>query len=179
MQTPAKCNFGSYIVKPKAYGLNRKAVLVARKRDYDSILVVGWASNERSIVTKAHAKPFNVDEAIKMLPLLRSILTDLVRDYQELRETAKRNRGRSDKEEAAASHETLRLHASVDACIRELAELGIELTDIETGSIGIPALIYGEMAYFHWQLGDETITSWFSAATGKRSRQPLPRRRLL
>jgi hypothetical protein len=70
--------------------------------------------------------------------------------------------------------EAQRLAADIEACVRELAELGIEVRGIEVGLIDFPGTLNGREVFFCWMLGESAVTHWHDRDTGFSNRQPLP-----
>lgn len=126
---------------------------------------------------------YEVDTANRVLPLVRSIVEDVVREFRSLRTAGGQQRrleSHRESDEASAS----RLHAlrtqvtesstRIEGYLRELEELGLELRDLETGLIDFPTLIDGEPAFLCWRLGEDEVVSWHAAGQGFAERQPLP-----
>jgi hypothetical protein len=126
---------------------------------------------------------FTLDEAVRTLPLVRAIVTDLVEDFRALR-TAGRERRQLEVEGTPSSG---RLHAvgleahvrrlsdAVEGYLRELTALGLEVRDLEMGSVDFPTLLGSEPAFYCWRLGEATIGFWHAAEAGHTERQPLER----
>ena len=127
-------------------------------------------------------RAFSVDEANKMLPLVRRIVGDAVRDYwrwqdivQEFEVAALRST--PDKPDETAEQlqgEATRLAEEIDGYIGELAELGVLFKGFDTGLVDFPGEIGGRPVLLCWQLGEESVKFWHEEEAGFIGRQPLP-----
>ena len=126
---------------------------------------------------------FTVEEANQVLPLVRSIVRDVVNDFRELRGAGRERRAlevESAGSRAAARHiEALKdkvneYSARIEGYLRELSDLGLEVRDLELGLVDFPSLIDGEPAYLSWRLGEEDVSWWHPADKGFSDRAPVP-----
>lgn len=70
----------------------------------------------------------------------------------------------------------LRMRGIVDQMQAEvmwLVERSIELRDIETGLLDLPALVAGRQVWLCWRLGEDRIGWWHGLTTGFAGRRPL------
>lgn len=120
--------------------------------------------------------------ARQMLPLVKSIVTDIVASRTTLNsltpEQERLDRHRRDlvwqererryqvRDEIAAAERSL-THA-----VTELTELGVSLLDAEAGVVDFPTKINGRPAAYTWKLDDKTISFWHYA--GEEARRPIP-----
>ncbi|MFM8386510.1 MAG: DUF2203 domain-containing protein [Planctomycetia bacterium] len=118
---------------------------------------------------------FTVEEAVRTLPLVRAIVADLVEQVAAHRATSRawRDAPPASGERRLLEDDLRLLGARVQGCLDELAALGLEVRDLELGHVDFPTLMGSEPAFLCWQLGEPTVTSWHSADTGHRTRQPL------
>ncbi len=126
---------------------------------------------------------FTVDEANQVLPLVRSIVRDVVNDFRELRNAGRERRAL---EVETAGHRGAQRHiellkdkvneysARIESYLRELSDLGLEVRDLELGLVDFPSLIDGEPAYLSWRLGEEDVSWWHPADKGFSDRAPVP-----
>ncbi|MBI3097878.1 MAG: DUF2203 domain-containing protein [Planctomycetes bacterium] len=132
----------------------------------------------------AEARMFTASSAEKMLPLVRAIVRDIVRDYKMLRERVELFNGRkraitaqSPRSEIEACDalegEVDALSKKVDAYLAEMADLGVELKDYETGLCDFPSRMAGEVVYLCWRLGEEHVDHWHSLEAGYAGRRPI------
>jgi hypothetical protein len=67
-----------------------------------------------------------------------------------------------------------KLHESLRETLGELADLGIQVKDVDRGLIDFPAVIDGQDALLCWQLGEPRIAHWHTPEDGFAGRRPLP-----
>lgn len=57
--------------------------------------------------------------------------------------------------------------------MQSIADLGVEIKDLERGLCDFPALHEGRVVYLCWVLGEDRIEWWHDLETGFAGRQPL------
>ncbi len=125
---------------------------------------------------------YGVEEANQVLPLVRSIVKDVVDDFRLLRTAGRERRVLEvDQGGPAASRrlEALKDEVSdhshrIEGYLEELTALSIEVRDLELGLIDFPTIMDGEPAYLSWRLGEEAVRFWHPADRGFTERQPVP-----
>jgi hypothetical protein len=78
--------------------------------------------------------------------------------------------------EAQARAIHLRLQGVVDqmqAGVLEIHELGVQLRNIETGLVDLPALVSGRPVWLCWRLGEDSIGWWHEFGAGFEARQRI------
>lgn len=117
--------------------------------------------------------PYTVEQANRTLPLVRRIVADLADQYRQW-EAAVREVELTSHHSLAESgdavrwqQETQRLAAEVDGCVRELAELGIEVRAFDVGHVEFPGTRDGRDGYFSWTLGETEVTGWREGMLGE------------
>jgi hypothetical protein len=130
---------------------------------------------------------FTVEEANQVLPLVRSIVRDVVDDFRRLR-SAGRERRALEVEMTRSARGAARLEelqgevgtysSRIEGYLRELGDLGIEVRDLELGLVDFPTLLDGEPAYLSWRLGEPAVAWWHPADKGFSDRAPVPEPRL-
>jgi hypothetical protein len=131
-------------------------------------------------------KFFTVDEANRLLPLVRSIvrdITELARDLGERRERLSRVQTTQQRIMTEAYREELQ-QAEGD-CERdedrlleyeeELLKLGVELKDYRMGLIDFPCWKDGREVYLCWRLGEPEVAHWHEVDAGFAGRRQLAR----
>lgn len=129
-------------------------------------------------------KHFSLGEAQAMLPLVKSIVTDIAEIFQRvtgrradlhrLMRGNPRQAGSAYDDEVAESRADLQEEYDKIWLFREeLESLGVILRQSETGEIEFPTLVGGNEAFYLWQLGDETITHWRLADSPASTRQAI------
>ena len=130
---------------------------------------------------------YGVEQANHVLPLVRSIVKDIVDDFRLLRTAGRERRvleveqhGTREGSLAASKRlESLKDEVSehsrrIEGYLEELTSLSIEVRDLELGLIDFPALIEGEPAYLSWRLGEDAVGYWHPADCGFTERKPVP-----
>lgn len=126
---------------------------------------------------------YEIDTANRALPLVRSIVRDVVEEFHALREAGREQRALESRPlTESADRKRLRqlkleageASARIERYLQELEEMGIELRDLETGLVDFPTLVNGEPAYYCWKPGDEDIRWWHAATQGFADRRPVP-----
>jgi hypothetical protein len=122
-------------------------------------------------------KHFTVAEANAMLPELRELLSVLSADRDRLvvewekaapvLQLAHTNGGGKE------TNEYLSGLFRINARLRRLADLGVQLKDIDTGLVDFPAWREGEEVLLCWRLGEAEVGFWHDLESGFRGRRPL------
>ncbi len=129
-------------------------------------------------------KRFTLDEANAMLPLVRSIVSDIRdvfrtvtgrrTDLHRLLRKGARTAGQVYDDEVAESRADLQEeYDQIWRFREELESLGVFLRQPEEGWIEFPASITGREAFFSWRLGEEQIQFWREADAPWSSRKAL------
>ncbi len=100
---------------------------------------------------------FTRSEAEALLPEIRPLLEDL-----------KRRKAAYDRRASAP------VAREIEALVREVAELGVEVKDLDLGLIDFRTLRGGEEVYLCWRLGEgDRIAWWHTIEGGFAARRPL------
>lgn len=140
-----------------------------------------------SAAAKKKKKYFTVEQANRMLPLVRAIIEDIVRlfhDVHERRERLAKVRqlpGASKRnEESVYGQELQHIEEELDKEIERLQEyvdelhgLGVELKDYVSGLVDFPSLMDGREVYLCWRLGEDDVAHWHELDAGFQGRQSL------
>ena len=129
-------------------------------------------------------KRFTLDEATAMLPLIRSIASDICEvfrsvtgrrvDLHRLLRKGTRGAGHVYDDEMAESRADLQEeYDRIWQYREELESLGVLLRHPEEGGIEIPTLIGGEEAFFSWHVGEEAIQFYRLASASNSERVEL------
>lgn len=130
-------------------------------------------------------KRFTIDEARAMLPLVRSIVSDICQvfrnvtgrrsDLHRLLRRGAKSSGQIYADEVEESRADLQEEYDQIWQFRaELESLGVLLRHPEEGSIEFPTVFHGREAYFLWRLGDEEIAFYRDADSPNATRTPIP-----
>jgi hypothetical protein len=123
---------------------------------------------------------FTPAQANASLVLVRPIVADLVRHQSRLVElvTAYQAKKREPDASQLALNEAKQEMASVtaqrDACVAELADVGVEMKDTATGLIDFPGELDGERVLWCWRLGEERVEYFHGETEGFAGRKPIP-----
>jgi len=128
-------------------------------------------------------KYFTVDEANRMLPLVRAIVGDIVRQSQEVQERRERiesvrggdrhSPGDLYREELEIAEAHLeRDEQQLRTYIDELTDLDVEIKGPE-GLCDFPAILDGREVYLCWKLGEPEVMYWHDLDAGFKGRQRL------
>jgi hypothetical protein len=128
-------------------------------------------------------KHFSVEEANKSLPLVKAIVSDIVRQYrlveglqQRLSPVLTDRRRTSDDlyaEELAQSQNELEIEEEkLRTYIDELKNLGVELKS-EEGLCDFRSMMDGREVYLCWRLGEPEVMFWHELDAGFAGRRPL------
>ena len=114
-------------------------------------------------------RTFTVEQANRMLPLVRRIVEDLVVAHGAWQQSVGQFEIASSSNVADAERfqrETERLAREIDGYLRELAELGVEVKGFEQGLIDFPSEFNGRPVYLCWKLGETSVAHWHDVDAG-------------
>lgn len=132
-------------------------------------------------------KHFTVESANHTLPLVKAVVGDIVRQYQEIQERKDRlarirpaegsKKAATDSmyaEELQNVEEELEKEVGkLQEYVLELHSLGVEIKDFQKGLVDFPALIDGREVYLCWKLGEPEVAFWHELDAGFQGRQSL------
>ena len=133
---------------------------------------------------KPRRKPVTLDlsTARQMLPLVRSIVSEIVDTSRRLAELApqqamldevRRKLTWESRQRRYAIHdEVAKAEKNLAGAVSELDALGLTLVDGAAGRVDFPTRVNGKPAAFSWQLGEEGVGFWQYA--GEQQRRPIP-----
>lgn len=128
---------------------------------------------------------YTADRANQALPLVRAIVTDIVRQWRLVSDLEDRlapllspgRRGPDPLHEEELAHQRGVLDAEQERLrdyLRELEALGVELKSVQDGLCDFPSLRDGREVYLCWRLGEPSVQFWHEIHAGFSGRQPLP-----
>ena len=129
-------------------------------------------------------KYFSVEEANRMLPLVRAIVSDIVRQFHVVNELKQRLAGvlserRKPSNDPYYSEELAQSQAEMEVeeeklagYIDELTKLGVELKGPD-GLCDFYSIRDGREVYLCWRLGEPEVMHWHELNAGVAGRQPL------
>lgn len=138
-------------------------------------------------MTETDRKLYTVEEANRTLPLVRSIVGDIVDLYHDVHARKERLnnvrqlRGASSRDnDSVYSEELEQMEREIDGDIERLKEyaaeldgLGIELKDPITGLIDFYSEMDGRIVYLCWKMGEQEVAHWHELDAGFAGRQSL------
>ncbi len=135
----------------------------------------------------AEDQVLTVAEVNSRLPLVRSIVRDIVGLHQDI--TGRRERFRSVRRRHAGSpaddesvyeqemrqleEELARDEDRLDSFSEELSKIGGVLTDPVLGTVDFPTLMDGDRVWLCWQLDEPDVRFWHASGCGESERLPL------
>lgn len=134
--------------------------------------------------SKSRRKDVNLDlqTARQMLPLVRSIVRDIVDTRSELtklhpeKDSLEKQRRELDwqarERRYHLSEEIAAVETAYKQAMGELRDLGLALVDGQTGCVAFPTRINGRPAVFTWQPGEENVVFWNYEEED--TRRPIP-----
>jgi hypothetical protein len=139
------------------------------------------ASNSSGKVRRRDV-PLDLHTARQMVPLVRSIVADIVGTRRRLgflspeQEVLDRNRRSLDwsnrQRRYHLQEEKTQAEVDLKRAETELAALGLSLVDADGGRVDFPTKINGRAAAFSWQLGEDALDFWHYS--GEDLRRPIP-----
>jgi hypothetical protein len=125
---------------------------------------------------------FTLEEANKMLPLVKAIAGDIVRQYETVQELRKRlaavaverRRPQNDVYTEELAHSQSQMEAEetkLATYIDELTKLGVEPKGLVDGLCDFPSLRDGRPIYLCWRLGEPQVMHWHELDAGVAGRQ--------
>lgn len=114
-------------------------------------------------------KAFTPVEANRALPLVRSIVGDILEKAKELRDASPQENVREDEDLELLRQDIL-------DSVQELEELGCSYKDwnFEVGLVDFPSRIGGESVYLCWRSDEPSITHYHPIEGGFAARRPIP-----
>jgi hypothetical protein len=126
---------------------------------------------------------FTVDEANRTLPLVRPIVEDLLAEHAAWRLEIERyelviatDPGEEGVEPEAATLARAAAEARavrIDACLKELAEIGCLFKGFDGGLVDFLSLRDDRPVYLCWRRGESSVTHWHEVDGGFDGRRPI------
>lgn len=125
---------------------------------------------------------FTVEDANKTLPLVKRIVSDIVRDYWKWQDKVRqfeaaallRTVDQPNEEADRLEQEAQQLARDIDGYMKEIGQLGVQVKGLDTGLVDFPGTVNGKPVLLCWQLGEESVQYWHDEEAGFAGRQPLP-----
>jgi hypothetical protein len=136
----------------------------------------------------ARQKTFTLDEAHKLLPVLRSLLKRAMADKAVIEEI--------EKEQQDLKHRVLlsggllldvpalaRRRAERDKAFQDIKDslaemdaIGVQVKDLDMGLLDFPCAVDDEIVLLCWKYGEEKIEFWHGMEEGFKGRKPIDER---
>ena len=132
-------------------------------------------------MTSALSRTFTVEQANKMLPLVRRIVRDIVdahlawqRALQAYENAATWTRADSPSGHVTAlENDVRRLAAEIEGYLVELRELSVDFKGFEQGLVDFPGERDGRVVCLCWKLDEDAVEFWHEVSDGYAGRQPI------
>ncbi len=126
---------------------------------------------------------FSVTQANATLPLVKSIVKDIVELSQQVFQTRRRldylaaNRAKGleyyDEELVEMTRQVEEDEQRLSDLISEINQLGVEVANMTGGEVEFPSMRGNEPVYLYWQLNDHEVCWWYPANSDKSERRPV------
>lgn len=119
-------------------------------------------------------KLFSINEANSLIPQVDLATSELQAAAADLRDVTRQLRAATPYSVEARNlyFESTYLAQQVHGLKAELAELGVQVVDSETGKLGFPGQVGAELVYLTWEPGEQAV-SHFRRLAGS-STEPVP-----
>ena len=128
----------------------------------------------RSVTPSRPRRRFTLEQANATLPLVRRIVADVVRTHRDAAAAQQQF------EKAVGTAEQSLVQAKLEQAMHrledfadELAEIGCELKDYQSGLIDFTGRHMGRDICLCWKLGEDRIAFWHEMSTGFAGRKPV------
>lgn len=102
---------------------------------------------------------FTPEEANRLLPQVRLLVTRMVELKMEIDSSSGQRRNQSVDE--------------LGVIISKIESMGVELKDLDSGLVDFPAERFGEKVYLCWRRGEREVLHWHNLTEGFRGRKPV------
>jgi hypothetical protein len=120
---------------------------------------------------------FTLAEAQSLLPRLRSLLAEIIEEWERVRRlNPEVQKARDHAQFDGFSKSGVEYVESVSHLmflIHQVKEMGVLLKDADKGLCDFPYMRQGRVVYLCWQLGEEQIQYWHDIEAGFAGREPL------
>ena len=132
-------------------------------------------------MSSATTRTFTVEQANKMLPLVRRIVRDIVDAHQAWQRAlqAYENAATWTRADSPSGHVTAlendvrRLAAEIEGYLVELRELSVDFKGFEQGLVDFPGEREGRVVCLCWKLDEDAVEFWHEVSDGYAGRQPI------
>jgi hypothetical protein len=120
---------------------------------------------------------FTLDEASRLIPRLRTILTEASVEWRRMRELNPEIQKVRDKVPldgfSPFGAQYVESASHLLYLLNQVKEMGVHIKDIDKGLCDFPYMRDGRVVYLCWQLGEDGIAFWHDIEAGFGGREPL------
>jgi len=127
----------------------------------------------KSVSPSRSAKRFKLAEANRSLPLVRRIVSDIVKTHDQITTLQTNLESAKAKDQPALQTSIDRAVEHLQNYVEELHEVGCDLKDYQIGLVDFLGRHRGHDVCLCWKLGEEKIGFWHEIQTGVAGRQPV------
>jgi hypothetical protein len=133
-------------------------------------------------------KTFTLDQAHRLLPVLKSLLKrsmegkqlidQVEKEQQDLRHRILLSGGLSVDIPALSHRRAQRDKAlqEIKDAVAEIASIGVQVKDLDIGLLDFPCALEDEVVLLCWRYGEEKIQYWHGLEEGFKGRKPIDQR---
>ena len=126
-------------------------------------------------------RTFTIEQANRMLPLVRRIVIDIVEHHARWKECVKAFEVLTLASSAEAPSQVAeeaevqaqQLAKDIQGFLNELRALGLELKGFDQGLVDFPGELDNRPVYWCWKLGEPRVSFWHEVDAGFAGRRPL------
>jgi hypothetical protein len=127
----------------------------------------------KSVKPSRSAKRFTLAEANRSLPLVRRIVSDVVKTHDQITALQTSLDAAKAKDQPTLQTQLDRAVEHLQNYVDELHEVGCDLKDYQMGLIDFIGRHQGHDVCLCWKLGEESVAYWHEIQTGFAGRQPV------
>jgi len=127
----------------------------------------------KSVSPSRSSKKFKLAEANRSLPLVRRVVTDIVKTHERVTALQASLESAKNKDQSSIQSQLDKEVEHLQAYVEELHEIGVDLKDYQMGLVDFIGRHRGHDVCLCWKLGEETIGYWHEIQTGFAGRQPV------
>jgi hypothetical protein len=127
----------------------------------------------KSISPSRNTKRFKLAEANRSLPLVRRVVTDIVKTHERITNLQASLESAKHKDQSPVQSQLDRQVEQLQNYVEELHEIGCDLKDYQMGLVDFIGRHRGHDVCLCWKLGEDTIAYWHEIQTGFAGRQPV------
>jgi hypothetical protein len=127
----------------------------------------------KSVRPSRPRRRFTLEQANKSLPLVRRIVSDVVRTHSEASKLQQQLERVNGPEQAIVQQRLDHAMHRLEDFVDELSEIGCELKDFQAGLIDFTGRHQGHDVCLCWKLDEEKIGYWHEFEAGFAGRKPV------